>query len=324
MNIQALPFDLRLWTGVEDDPVQDELIYTRFTERRDRVYDLNRRLSDHPALQDCLLRIPLTQRIFERLCNIPPWSEINRGSSLYHLKVMVLSLLRNRQEAAGITLYLDTGTVEHLYEWSAPANFFPRALAVMQEDWVEMIGMCAFEPILIVREFAPSLPVLATWIVTPYSESSEAQITRRPLEGTSVEECRLPLFFQTDVWTWECRVRQSLWEDERLPFNGPSGPFGYRPSSDWRPGARPRPYQAAYRDSMGGLWEWESGRAVSDQNPFGGHWNVQLPDASVRRRWVAHLQERSGRTIQTRADAISHINVEPDGSIVDMTFAWDD
>ena len=324
MNILAIPFDLHLWTGIEGNPVPSELVFTRFTERRDRAYDLNKRLSDHPMLQDSRLRIPLTERIFERLCEIPPWSEIRQGSTLHRLKVVVLKLLRNRQEAAGITLYLDTADVDCLYVWDEPADFFHAAIAVVQDDWIEMTGMCAFEPTLTVRGFSQPLPVLAAWIVTPHAAHSEAQLGRCSLDGTKTEVRRLPLLCQTDVWTWEHRVRQALWQEERLPFNGPNGSFGYCPPANWRPGERPRRRQNAYPDALGGLWEWEGGRAVSEQNPFGGHWNVQLPDASVRRRWVGYLQERSGQTVQTRTDAVSHINVEPDGSIVDMTFVWDD
>lgn len=322
MHICAVPFDLRLWTGIDDEPVSEEHVYTRFSERRDRVIAMNLRLSDHPTLRDCLLRIPLTERIFEHLCNIPSWSEVRRGSYLYRFKTSVLALLRNRQDAAGVTLYLDTRDVDCLYTWQDPQDFFPAAPAVIRDEWVEMTGLCAFEPALTVRESEYPLPVLATWIITTYSMAAEARLACHTLEGELVGERQIPLLFQADISTWERRVRQSLWQDERLPFNGPNGPFGYYPTTDWRPGERPRRHQNAYLDALGGLWEWESGRAMSERNPFGGHWNVQLPDASTRRRWVDYLQDRSGQIVQTRADVVTHINVEPDGSIVDITFTW--
>jgi hypothetical protein len=228
-------------------------------------------------------------------------------------------VLRNKRDAAGLTLYVDPRDVEHLHVWREPDGFFAPALAGMREGWVEAVGICVFEDAISARDFEQPVPILGASVITAFSEASEAQIVRRPLADMTVEEeGRIPLLFQSDAWTWKRWVRRVIWADERLPL----GPISYPPPSDWQLGNRPRRYRGAYRDSLGGLWEWESGRVSDEHNPFGGHWNVQLPDASVKYRWVNWIEECSGREISTSPDSISHINVEPDGRIADRTFDW--
>ena len=319
MMVIACPFDLRLWTGVDGNAVSNAQVFFRFVKQRDLVCELNRQMSTN-AIQDCRLRIPLTQRLYEQLSNTPPWSEVRKGSHLYRLKRDVLALLRNKKGAAGLTLYIDVSDIEHLYTWERPDGFFPPSLVAMQEDWVEMVGVCAFEDTVSARGFDKPIPILASCIVTTFSDVLEARITRRECADAPVEatERRVPLLSQSDTWSWKQLMRSFIWDDERLPF----GPIGYCPPKDWSPGDRPRHYQNTYRDTLGGLWEWEGGRAVSDRNPFGGHWNVQLPDASVKRQWVNWMERCTGRQICTQANMISHINVEPNGHIGDKTFEW--
>jgi len=321
MMVIAFPFDLRLWTGVHGSTVSNAQVFFRFVERRDLVRELNQQLS-RSTIQDCHLHIPLTQRLYEQLSNTPPWSEVRRGSHLHRLKRDVLALLRNKQGAAGLTLYVDVEEVVHLHTWEEPSGFFPSTLVAMQESWVEMVGVCAFEGAVSARGFNQPVPILESCVITTFSDVSEARIARRSLADMPIEdeERRIPLLSQTDMWAWERRVRKFIWQEEKLPL----GPIGFCPLENWDPGERPRRYQNAFRDALGGLWEWEGGRAMSDRNPFGGHWNVQLPDDSVKRRWVSWIEERSGRQICTRSDKISHINVEPDGRIVDKTFEWCD
>lgn len=321
MMVITCPFDLRLWTGVDGGAISDAEVYLRFVERHELVCELNRQLSIS-AIQDFRLRIPVTQRLYEQLSNTPPWSEVRRGSHLYRLKRAVLTLLRNKQGAAGLTLYVDVKEVAHLYTWEEPDGFFPSMLVAMQECWVEMVGDCAFEDAVSARGFNQPVPILGSCVITTFSDASEARIARRSLADMPIEdeERRIPLLSQTDTWAWELEIRKFIWQDERLPF----GPIGFCPLENWNPGERPRRYQNAYRDFLGGLWEWEGGKAVSDHNPFGGHWNVQLPDDSVKRRWVNWIEERSGRQICTRPNQISHINIEPDGHIADRTFDWSD
>jgi len=315
--IIALPFDLRLWTGIDSDTVSEEEAFFRFVERRDRVREFNQHLSKG-AIQNCRLYVPLTQRLYEQLSNTPPWSEVRKGSFPHRLKSVVLASLRNKR-ITRITLVVDVEHVVHLHTWQEPDGFFPSSLIPMKDAWVEMVGVCAFEGAVSAREFEHPLPILETCVITAFSGASEARIVRSPLADMTVEEERhLRLLFQSDAWTWKRWVRRVIWADERLPL----GPIGYTPPTDWQLGNRPRRYRGAYRDSLGGLWEWESGRASDDHNPFGGHWNVQLPDASVKHRWVNWIEERTGREISTRPDLISHINVEPDGRIADRTFDW--
>jgi len=327
--IQATPFDLRLWTGIDEpyfpNPTELEDVYARFATRRDLLFNINQRLVGNPTVADCTLCIPLSQAMFEQLCNTPPWSMINRGTLLHKLKVTALSLLQSRQKAENVTVYLEPGESEYFYEWLDPTDFFTAGLAPdLCDQWVEVVGLCAFQDHVLLRNYPKPVAILSTWIVTDQPGSSEARLERQHITREGIEKHEVPLISGTVIGDWEMLVRESLWKDKRLPFNGPAGPIGYCPPNDWSPGERPRRYQNAYRDSLGGLWEWEGGRAVSDHNPFGGHWNVQLPDDSVKRRWVNWIEERSGRQICTRPNQISHINVEPDGQIVDRTFEWCD
>lgn len=74
---------------------------------------------------------------------------------------------------------------------------------------------------------------------------------------------------------------------------------------------------SGYKDALGGIWQWEGGRAQTDINPFGGHWNVQLVDNRARRNWTRWLEEVHQQRVRLQS---THINVEPDGRIVDRTF----
>jgi len=145
---------------------------------------------------------------------------------------------------------------------------------------------------------------------------------RRALEANDdPEECVLPLLTQIDEWTWERLVREQLWQDTRLPFNGPDGPFGYRPPKEWQPGHRPTSTSiggvSGYKDALDGLWQWEGGRARTT-TPFDGHWNVQLLNARAKQNWKRWLEQIYPHS-EIRLSS-NHINVEPDGRIVDRTF----
>ncbi|MBC8509329.1 MAG: hypothetical protein H8D34_31140 [Chloroflexi bacterium] len=322
MIIVAFLFDLRLWTGIDSSPLSETEAYHRFVTRRNLVRKLNQQLSTS-TIKNCYPRIPLTQQLYEQLSNTPPWTEIRRGSDLHRLKRDVLALLRNKQRDAGITLYIDVSEVEHFYTWDEPDNFFPPALAAMQESWIEMVGICAFDHTISAREFDQPVPILGSCIITASPDVPNARILRRSvvdMNGDEPEEKNILFLFQADGWIWEQWVRQCLWGDERLPF----GPIGFSPPDTWHPGESPRRYQNAYRDSLGGLWEWEGGRAVNNRNPFGGHWNVQLSDARVKHDWVHWIEECTGKKIRTRLQLITHVNIEPDGNICDNTFDWDD
>lgn len=316
--IIALPFDLRLWTGVQDEASTSD-IYSQFVVRRDLVYSINEMLSQD-TIPHCRLRIPLTQRLFEQLSTTPPWTEIRKGSLRHRLKRTVLSVLRNKRDAAGLTLYVDPRDVEHLHVWRKPDGFFAPALTGMREGWVEIVGICVFEDTISARDFEQPMPILGACVITAFSEASEAQIVRRSLADMTVEEeGRILLLFQSDPWTWKRWVRRVIWADERLPL----GPISYSPPSDWQLGNRPRRYRGAYRDSLGGLWEWESGRASDEErNPFAGHWDIQFPNPSIKHQWVQWIEKCTGWRITTRPTDITHINVEPDGTITDKTFTY--
>lgn len=314
--ILALPFDLRLWTGVNGDANTAE-IYLRFAARRDSVQQYHRKITNM-ATPYFSLRIPMTQALYEQLSMIPSWTDIQRGTPLYRLKRDVLALLRSKQEAAGLMLYINASENVYQYTWNEPADFFPLALTSCWENWLEMVGICAFESAISARDFPQPVPLLGCCVVTHYADVHKAHLTRSLIDSAPAMERKqcIPLLSQLDAWAWERMVRTMLWDDERLPF----GLIGYCPPEPWQMGERPSHYD--YRDRWGGIWQWEGGRAMDERNPFGGHWNVQLPDASVRRRWVNWIQQCTGRTIATSPDRITHINIEPDGCIGDMTFNW--
>jgi hypothetical protein len=149
------------------------------------------------------------------------------------------------------------------------------------------------------------------------SAEADSITLRRIHAGDGSEEVKeLPLFADADCWAWEAQVREALWRDARLPFWG--GPemqpgqnvVGYLPAHGWQ--VSQRPSGVGYRDAHGGVWEWESGRAAT-ATPFGGHWNVQLDAGSIA-RWERFLCDVYARPV--RIDD-SHVNVEPDGRIVD-------
>jgi len=314
--ILALPFDLRLWTGVNGDEKVKE-IYLRFADRRNKIQHLHQKIAASPV-SHCLLRIPMTEALYVQLSGIPSWTDIRPGSHLHRFKRDVLALLRGKKGAAGLMLYMNTCENVYVHIWEDPADFFPPTLAPLQENWLEMVGMCAFEPSLSAHDSPERLPVLGCCVITNYTESFEARLTRCPvnaLSGTK-EHQRIPLLSQVDAWAWERIVRRMLWQDERLPF----GPIGYCPPEQWQMGERPSRY--GYCDVFGGVWQWEGGRAITERNPFGGHWNVQLPQARIKHRWVDWIQACTRRAIATRPELLSHINVEPDGQIADLTFSW--
>lgn len=315
MSILALPFDLRLWTGVDEPARYQTEVYLRFTERRDLIQQLNQVLTES-AVRSCRLRIPLTQRLFEQLTTTPPWSEIQRGTHLHRLKRDVLALLLNKQDAVALTLYLDVGEVVHTHTWLSPEGFCLPDLVAMWQGWVETVGLCTFEEAVRARGYPDLVSILDCRIVTSFCDASGAVIARQPLVDGPEDKRTVPLLSQTDTWSWQRMVRTAIWQDDKLPF----GPVGYCPPEGWQAGERPSRY--GYRDRFGGVWDWEGRRAIDARNPFGGHWNVQLPDGQARRRWVDWIERCLGREIVTHPDAITHINVEPDGHIADLTFTW--
>lgn len=312
MMVITCPFDLRLWTGVDGSAISDAKVYLRFVERRELVCELNRQLSTS-AIQDCRLCIPVTQRLYEQLSNTPPWSVVRKGSHLYRLKRDVLALLRNKQGAAGLTLYVDVKEVVHLYTWKEPDGFFPSVLVAMQESWVEMVGVCAFEDAISVRGFDQHVPTLGSCVITTFADAPKARITRHSLADmpAAEETHRIPLLSQSDTWSWKQLVRSFIWDDERLPF----GPIGYCPPDAWKPGERPSHY--GYVDRFGGKWKWEGGRAYTERNPFEGHWNVQLETHKAQNGWRRLLELAYKKHVHWTKPRHPHVNIEVDGRITD-------
>ena len=145
--IQTTPLDLRLWTGIDEpsllNPTEFEDVYARFATRRDLLFSINQRLAGNPAVADCTLCIPLSQAMFEQLCNTPPWSMINRGTPLHKLKVTALSLLQSRQKAQNVIVYLEPDESEHFYEWLDPIDFFTAGLAPdLCDQWASYPTVC--------------------------------------------------------------------------------------------------------------------------------------------------------------------------------------
>lgn len=327
--IQASPFVLALLTGAADEPSQDETerceeIYRQFTERRDLLVDTNGRLAKNRNLPGCGLRIPLTDSLFEQLCNTPPWSNMPPNSPNYRLKTIVLAFLGNRHRASGSVIYLNSIAVEHIYQLISAPAFFPGSLTRdLCDAWVEATGICAFDRSTAKSAVSP-LPIHAVWIVSTEQRRNDQVLTigrRHILDEDSISQsCTVPILAVSDPWAWELLVRKSLWQDPRLPFNGPDGAFGYCPPQGWQPGERPITVriegQRGFKDALGGLWQWEGGRAQIS-SPLGGHWNVQLLNAAAKQSWLERLQEVYARPVRLRT---SHLNIEVDGRIVDRTF----
>lgn len=325
--IMATVFDLPLLTACTDKPIEDidayeHQAYDAFAARRDCIVNINRCLKGHPPVADCTLRIPLTESLSDQLNAF--WAHIPY-SQLYWLRTIILALLAGRDDRwrdNQLVFGLVDNEIVHIYQLNNDDNddFFPTSLPVeLRDAWVETVGVCAFEQGAANPQVTPA-PIGAVWIVTGRATLSQVSIQRASLEqGAESEEQTVPLFAQSEMWAWELRVRRFIWQDERLPF----GPIGFCPLEDWNPGERPRRYQNAFRDALGGLWEWEGGRAT-ERNPFGGHWNVQLPNGQIKRQWVAWIERCTGQEIITNPDSITHINVEPDGHIADRTFDWSD
>lgn len=321
--IQATPFDPVVLTGAVDEPVQDyevysERVYRQFAERRDRFQDANSRLAGTPGLGGFGLRLPLTEDLFLQLRDTPLWSQVRRNSPLYKLKLAILAFLGNQQRNLNSTVYLNNAEIEHTYRLVNAPAFFLRSLAPeLCDAWVEAVGACAFGHGVIEPQGTP-LYIHAVWVVSVEQQrgTRELRIACTHIleaDGNS-EGCGLPVLTETDLWCWEFLVRESLWQDRRLPFRGPGGPFGYCPPQGWQPGERPSKY--GYQDALGGRWEWKGGRARI-VSPLDGHWDVQLPDSQARQRWTSCLEKGFQTPVRLRKN---YINIEVDGQIADRTF----
>ncbi len=326
--IQATPFDLRLLTAATDETIQDyeahyERVYTQFTDRRDWLLSTNRRLAKNPALEGYRLCVPLTNDLFAYLSDTPPWSETNRSTDLHQLKIQVLALLVN--PPVDTIMYLNDAEIEHEYTLVNASGFFPSSLAQeLCDAWITVTGTCGFE-YSVANSVLPS-PLYAVWCVSSEIEESKSlQISSEHILSGDSQVCNVPLFTQTNAWDWEFMVRKCLWQDTRLPFYG--GPdsdvtkpsFGYRPSRGWQPGK-----SISKTDAKGAYWKWSGGRAVTEDNPFGGHWDVQLDTSSTRNQWTHVLENAYGRRVRWHNPQHPHINIQPTGQIEDFSFDLSD
>lgn len=282
----------------------------------------NRRMQQNPSLAalNCQgLAIPLTDNLHYEFENTPPWSELSRAggrSSLYLLKGQIIQFLRKYK------LYLMDFEIEHLYDPVNGEEFFPYAISTTLRDlWTTATGACYSKREGTEPEVCQS-PIYAVWIIAGSPcLPNELQISRTHISSEHSSKLKILSRNPEDHWAWESLVREHLWQDIRLPFHGPTGLFGYRPSPDWEPSRRPTSTSvdgvSGYKDTLGGIWQWEGGRAQTNINPFGGHWNVQLVDNRARRNWTRWLEEVHQQEVRLQSN---HINVEPDGRIVDRTF----
>lgn len=322
--IQIVAFDLPLLTACTDDPIQDigayeEQAYNTFKRYRDQLQAINAKLMRHSALDAARLGIPLTSDLSDGLHLL--WAVVPY-SHLRKLRTIIMALLSGRNQQPGLIVWLNDAPIGYAYQLSIESGggerFFPAILPeALCRAWTIAVGDCAFGRGLAEPQTSSS-PIGAVWIVSDRTLPQAMCLTRTPqgVHGAAPEEALVPILTRPDAWAWERNVRRALWNDDRLPY----GPIGYYPPEGWQTGQRPSRY--GYHDCFGGVWQWEGGRAMDERNSFGGHWNVQLPDASVRRRWVNWIQQCTGRTIATSPDRITHINIEPDGCIGDMTFEW--
>jgi hypothetical protein len=333
--IQAIMLDLPLLTAATDEDIEDFRAYEEQAAitlgcYRDQLMDINRRLSCNPAIT-VQLRIPLTGRLVDHLhlfwCQQP-------YSQLRMLRTIVMALLAGRHQVPELITVLDDIQIEHSYELKEvsdsegrkqPTLTFPQVLSQeLCAAWIETLGLCIFACGMTAPHISPH-PLVGAWIASDRELLSTVCVTRtlRPSpdqepEETEVEEAEVAVLVQPNEWTWKRWLRRYIWKDERLPLE----PIGFCPPETWQPGQTPRRYQNGYQDNLGGLWEWEGGRAIDDRNPFGGHWNIQFANSSVKHQWVKWIEQCTGWRITTRPTDITYINVEPDGNIGDRTFDW--
>ncbi len=336
--LQATPFDLCLFTGAGILPtdnleLQQIHVHELFRWCSEQLIKTNQRLSENSALQGCQMAIPMTGELFETLRATPSWQTVSGRAALRLHKALVLRfLMSNNQHGGSPILHLAQDNT-HLYTIITPVDFFvPEQPVALQAAWAEASGACVFGNAQAL-EPAEAAGISACWVISPCrgQRPNQVEIQAQPIEAGMANETRTVLMLSTpfncpneieqiDFWPWERILRRALWLDERLPFNGPNGPFGFRPArhSGWQPGL-PAPSSPGavhgYLDDSGGIWQWESGRAAL-RTPFAGHWNVQLtgPAFSV---WENHLSVCLGQRIRLRSN---HVNIEANGSIVDDTF----
>jgi hypothetical protein len=336
--LQATPFDLCLFTGggiLPADDLDPQRRHTRdlFTWCSQQINNTNRRLQMNPALRSCRLALPMTEELFDALLDTPSWQEVRGRAALHQHKALVLRfLLSSNQQGGSPILHLAQDNT-HFYNVIAPKDFFASGLsAKLQDSWSETSGTCIFGNAQTL-EPAEVADISACWIISPGrgQRPNRIEIQAQPIESGSMSENKAAPMLSTpftcpdeieqiDFWPWEQCVRQALWQDERLPFYGPDGSFGFRPNVNlgWQPGQRPATILGqvhGYLDDFGGIWQWESGRAALN-TPFAGHWNVQLA-GSVFSAWENHLSDCLHQRIRLRSN---HVNIEANGSIVDDTF----
>ena len=336
--LQATPFDLCLFNGAGILPADDldsQQIHVRelFRWCSEQFVKTNQRLSKNLALRGCRLALPMTEELFEALQNLPSWQAVSGRAALHLHKASVLRFLRSNNQNGGSPILHLAQDSTHLYTILAPADFFAPGLpATLQAFWSESSGACVFGNAQML-EPVEAVGISACWVISPGrgQRPNQIEIQAQPMEDGGANKTRaismlstpfvcLDEIEQIDFWPWECIVRQALWQDERLPFYGPGGPFGFRPGveSGWQPGQRPTtvPGQVhGYLDDLGGVWQWEGGRAAL-HTPFAGHWNIQVTGPAYY-AWENHLSVCFGQRVRMR---YNHVNIEANGNIVDDTF----
>jgi len=336
--LQATPFDLCLFTGVgilPSDNLDAQQIHVRelFRWCSEQFIKTNQRLGKNSALQGCQLALPMTEELFEALRDAPSWQAVSGRATLRLHKASVLRFLRSNNQQGGSPILHLAQDNTYLYTVIAPVDFFASELpAATRDSWSETSGACAFGNAQTL-EPAEAAGISACWVISPGrgQRSKQIEIQAQSMEAEGVNETRVvPMLSspaicpdeigQIDFWPWEKCVRQALWRDERLPFYGPDGPFGFRPGveSGWQPGQRPStvPGQVhGYLDDLGGVWQWEGGRAAL-HTPFAGHWNIQVTGPAYY-AWENHLSVCFGQRVRMR---YNHVNIEANGNIVDDTF----
>jgi hypothetical protein len=340
----AVPFDLCLFTNAGILPAGDldsQQIHVRelFRWSSEQFIKTNQRLSKNSALQGCQLALPMTKELFDTLRDTPSWQASSGRAALRLHKASVLRFLMSNNQYGGSPILHLTQDNTHLYIILGPADFFaPELPTALQAAWTESGGACVFGNAQTL-EPAEAADISACWVISPGRgrRPNQIEIQAQSMEAREANETReVPMLStpftcpdeieQIDFWPWERLVRQALWQNEPLPFQGPLGPFGFRPTrnSGWQPG-QPAPSAPGavhgYLDYFGGIWQWEGSRA-SRHTPFDGHWNVQLMNGHSQTAWENHLRENgfpfSKWTLHGNEQP--HVNIEPDGNLWDFTF----
>ncbi len=337
--IQATPFDLYLFLLQDISPGIDrynyyELTLNRFLWCRSCFLDINNRLEQNPSTRTCCLKLPMTENLSHQISDSPSWELAKQDGRVRLLRTSASAFLIGRNSSGGSPVLHLEEDGEFFYGVESIDDLFPGIPDQnVKQYWMESFGICAFQRAFEIGQ-GDIADIIGCWVVCPGRNELgvEILVNSQNIHDQDISlDVTIEILFddnnivpgqELELRSWELLTRKSLWGDERLPFLGPRGDFGFRPhpANNWQPGTNITQTringERGYLDEFGGLWQWE-GRRAQTVGIFDGHWNVQLINQQSSNQWLNHLEEIYKCEIRLESD---HINIETDGRIVDRTF----